>query len=355
VQTTNSNSFKFVCYEDRITDTIGLKLLILSLQRFGPLAPLICYCPTHFTAFRRWAADRSNVQIRDNDALSIRGWEVKPTILLKVLSEDAGPVVWLDSDLMFTRQTSAEFFYFKPDALLTTQENTAVFGWNADRATLMGMKSVRRLAGPVNSCVIGVTTVHRSLLEAWADRMKRRDFQDAQKLSYFDRPLHLMSDQDVLDALLCSELFAHIPVRQFRAGYDVAQCWSHAGFAARHRLLAMIRGFPPLVHCPGTKPWRVAGGMRDTVALELSPYSYFARQYVSELDDDLRWTKPSSTLGKLLYTLSGRDSVIAGLLLQLLVDVYRPFVLLRKLLKHHRGEVAPGTGKIGTGEQRSDD
>jgi hypothetical protein len=323
----------FVAYEDRSSDEIGLMLLAVSFERAIPGDRLICYCPSSFTKIRKLAAGNKRLEIRDSDALDVRGWETKPSLLLRLLDEGHDDVVWLDSDLILLEGAADLVKRSDPRTLLITEEHLAVEGTNIpDMAALAGMKSVRTFQRGINSCVIGVTPVHREILTAWSEAMRGPAFQAVQQLSYFDRPRHLQSDQDVLAALLGSERFADIPVRQLRSGTDVAHCWFYAGFSAKDRLRALWRGLPPVIHSPGNKPWRrrMEPNRLPRIALDISTYNSVARRFGNATGEDMGWTKPEMPLGKLLYAAGLGHPVIPGLLLQMLVAVYRSVGWIRR-------------------------
>lgn len=304
-----------VTYEDRATDVIGLKLLVASLRRYGGDYRLICYCPAAWVEFVRWASQFAKIEVRDSTTLSVRGWEVKPALLQMVLAEGNSRVTWIDSDILLAKPLNLELVRSNGDALVATEECHCHDARGVpDRAALAGFGSARRFGSSINSGIVAVTTQHLPLLSAWQACMSGSDFQGAQREPFYHRPLHLRSDQDVLDALLGSEQFAQVPIVQLRAGGDIAQCWGLDGFSFGERMHALVRGSPPLLHAQGPKPWRPPpdADWVARVALELSPYSAAARRLRGDVDEPIDWTRPRSPLARLFMVLGFGNATLAG-------------------------------------------
>ncbi len=314
---------EFVTYEDRPSDCVGLKLLAASILKSTGSHTLICFCPTGFVAFRKWATQHPRLIVRDSDELGVRGWEVKPTLLLKLLDDGIAQPIWVDSDIVMSRPISEKLFAIHGRELLATEENSSHSNVAVNRAELSHLISARQLHRPLNSGVLRVSEVHRSLLQAWAERMSRPDFQTAQQNDSVPRPTHLAGDQDVLEALLCSREYADIPVRELKAGIEIAQCWFVSGFAFRHRLRALLFGLPPIVHALGIKPWRVNGNRLTALAAELHPYNRVARRLADGIDEDMPWSRPKTGVARILTILGCGSAVLPGILLLLGVRLYQ--------------------------------
>src|SRR5207249_4169254 len=105
----------------------------------------------------------------------------------------------------------------------------------------------------------------------------------AQALPFERRPFHLASDQVLLTALLGNEEFGRLPFDSIRVGRHIAQCAGSSSYRPHHRLLDVVRGLPPLIHCIGRKPWEstpesgMEGFLLD-LATDVSPYVLAARR-----------------------------------------------------------------------------
>ena len=77
----------------------------------------------------------------------------------------------------------------------------------------------------------------------------------AQAQPWYERPLHMIGDQEVLTGLLGSVDFQETSIRLLRRGTDIAQCFGPAGFTPVERLRSMIGHRPAFVHAMGPKPW----------------------------------------------------------------------------------------------------
>jgi hypothetical protein len=314
----------FVTYENRLSDIIGLKLLILSIVQPGGVASrMIVYCPKEFGDFRPWTGAIPNVELRDCDDVPVKGWEVKPTLLLKLLDEGVTQPIWIDSDIMLSAPARAPWFAIAPGQILTSSDYSSNSPVYQDRAKLAGMITARRLKFSVNSCVLRVDSSHRELLKAWENRMTWDDFQFGQRNRNLRRSAHLASDQDVLWSLLCSRDFGYIPVRQLQSGVDIAQSWSLFEFPLHFRLRAMFTGLPPFVHAAGIRPWRIEGSRIPFTVAQLQPYNKVVRQYVKQLPSVADWTYPTSKLSIILRLWCLGSTTLSVIPLQIAVFLNR--------------------------------
>jgi hypothetical protein len=314
-----------VCtYEDRATDLIGVRLLVSSLARHMPDVPVHVTCPVADDELGRWFAARPGVTFDKAAESSLEGWSVKAGLLLRLLEAGHPEVVWLDSDVIVAGD-------FRPrlpaDGSLVATEELARNGpkENRLRTKLLGLPVGRALPHLVNSALLRVTPAHVPLLRAWIDVMKTDAYRLAQALPFEQRPIHFISDQDVLSALLGAQSFAHLPVTFLARGRDIIHD-IRRGYAPAHRLINALRPMPPLVHAQGTKPWRfpeVPDPVRDPRAyyvfslVESSPYSYVARQYRDELARFPAFLEVRSRAGRALGALARHNPHLHGLPLAL--------------------------------------
>jgi hypothetical protein len=322
-----------VCiYEDRAKNLIGVKLTVLSLARHCPTLPIIIICPQPPAAFRHWAESLSNVKLISDENLGVSGWNVKPTILLDRLSEGYTEVVWIDSDIIINNDFRQHFENLDEHTLLTTQDNY----WGQQqggthRTVTWGLTPGRTFSTTINTGILRVTPQHIDMLKEWQKMLNDPGYMEAQRQPLYNRPLHMLGDQEVLTALLGSVEFSHVPVKMLRRGIDIAQCFGPAGYTPTERLQSLItgEGLPPFVHSMGYKPWQMtpsAAAIENSndsfkkrlrtyyshLHLQLSPYTSIAREYRKEIEEDAPWMDVKSFAGRLFEILSNSHPILQG-------------------------------------------
>jgi len=323
---------QIVCvHEDRAEYLIGLKLTVLSLARHCPDLPVIVSCPHPPDSFRRWVATLPNAQLLADPNLAGLSWNVKPTILLQCLNEGHRDVIWIDADILINRDFRPRLAHLDDKTLVVTQE---VY-WGQEqggshRTVAWGFKPSRTLRATVNTGIVRVTPYHAELLKAWQTMLNHPAYRQAQQKPYYERPLHMLTDQEVLTALLGATEFSHIPVLMLERGVDIAQCFGPAGYTPAERLHNLRAGdLPALIHSMGRKPWERALSPRDIwrsgepllrrlrkyydyIHLELSPYTSIARNYREQLGEEATWLEVKSTPARLFATLSAGHPTLQG-------------------------------------------
>jgi hypothetical protein len=310
----------FCTYEDRAECLVGVQVLALSLHRHDAGARLALFCPAALQSrAERQLSNAPNVSIRSDAPERFSGWNAKPSILLRLLSEGAAKeLAWIDTDIVVCSSLNALLDGFPRDTLILTEE----WRWGrsrgtALRTTLWGLKIGRTIRRTINSCVVRVTPRHIGLLQRWTELLDSPTYRAAQAAHWRDRPLHMMGDQDALGALLGSVEFADCEVDLLRAGRDIAQCFQEDGYSLAQRLgNAIQRRVPTLIHAQGPKPWAT---LHSEPYLQLSPYTAMARAYVGELHGATDWTEPSARSARLLDHVFRGDPNLRGL----------PFVMKR--------------------------
>lgn len=300
-----------IIYEDRLSDLVGVKLLLESLARFEPSWRIRLIVPTDVqTEFHSFNA---NVAV-DRRKRHSTGWNVKPAVLIEALSENDHPVLWLDSDLLLSAPIHGLLEKFDSAHLVAAEEPLGVRNPGSQLRTLAwDLGSGRHIERGLNSCVLRVSRAHLPLLVAWAALLADPVYLQAQGRPWNERPPWLMGDQDPLAALLGSNLFASIPLGLLSQGNDIAQCFNEDGFSVAARLAHAFRPLPPIIHAQGAvKPWHVRSPR--SVHLELSPYRWAAQPFASVLPPaDRDWLNLSSPVAKLLNTFALGDAALAGL------------------------------------------
>jgi hypothetical protein len=326
-----------VCvHEDRAEYLVGLKLTVLSLVRHCPDLPIIISCPHPPDSFRSWVAALPNTQLMADPNLAGLSWNVKPTLLLRCLNEGHHDVIWIDTDILIDRDFRSRLAHLDDKTLVVTQE--VYWGQQQGgnhRTVAWGLEPGRTLPATVNSGVVRVTQEHTKLLQAWRTMLNHPAYRQAQLQPYYERPLHMLTDQEVLTALLGATEFSHIPVEMLERGVDIAQCFGPAGYTPAERLynLCTLR-LPAFIHSMGRKPWERASSPRevwssgepllrrlrkyyDYIHLELSPYTSIACEYRELLGEEATWMERKSTPARLLATLSAGHPTLQGFLLAL--------------------------------------
>jgi len=299
-----------VVFEDRPAALVGVKLAVLSLRRHCPGGDVLAWVPGAPESFQAWARTVPGLRVRTHRRwVDGNGWNVKPSILLRLLQEKNDQVVWVDSDVLVTGDLLARLRELPDDALIATQEYFWGHHQGTDRRTAgLGLETGRVFPATVNSGVLRVLPQHESLLRRWSAVLTGPQYVAVQGLPARRRPVHYWGDQDVLAGLLGSRDFAAVPVSQLRRGSDIAQCFGPSGFTVRERIVAGRR-LPLVLHAMGEKPWTLRTGRRPgprgyftRLHLELTPYTRVAREYRDRLGEGAAWTAPSTLLGKVLVS-----------------------------------------------------
>lgn len=340
-------------YEDRPGNFVGIQLLALSLAQHCPDCVLEVTSPVLTEDFRAWAGYQSNVVIGADIDPSVRGYDIKPTLLLRALDRGDRQVIWIDADVLVTADFRELYDEVDETTLVVSQE----FFWGAPagdayRCRAWKLPVGRTLPFSVNSGFIRVTPHHRGLLADWSALMKNEQYRQAQNTPWRKRPVHFLSDQEVLMALLESSSHTGIDVYYLLRGCDIIMTSGSAGYTLGERVRNSFiygRKLPPLIHALGPKPWQqahyVGGPFRnpirymEQVHTQVSPYTHAAREYARELDAMYRrnWLTKRSLPARLMYGIGGNNPHLAGLGLCLMDSVGRTIKhCLRRYPWQHR-------------------
>ena len=115
---------KIVCvYEDRPDHLVGVRLLALSLLEFEPSWRIVFFSVALPDDEELSVLSKlDNVVIRHDVPKRFSAWNVKPALLLKLLEEGIGEVMWIDSDILLTAPLSSILNRCPKDALVITEE-----------------------------------------------------------------------------------------------------------------------------------------------------------------------------------------------------------------------------------------
>src|SRR5712692_9314984 len=221
-----SREIAFCLAEDRFDCETGLRLAILSLHRHCPGAPVYVYRPTFNREFAAWARQLPQVTVISSTPAGASQWNCKPQALKPLLAKGHREVVWLDSDIVVTRDCRQLFKNLDESVLVAAQEPASLpFQGTEARTRGWNLPVGRCLLFTLNSSVVRVTKHHVGLLDRWMEYLFDSRYQSVQGTALHDRPLHLTCDQDVLNALIGAREFADIPLHVLTTGTDII----HAG------------------------------------------------------------------------------------------------------------------------------
>jgi hypothetical protein len=334
-----------VCtHEDRVEHIPGLKLAILSLLQHSPGLSIIASFPKPPDALRAWVEPLSNVTLLDDPSLVGMGWNIKPVLMMRCLEEGYSDVLWLDADIIVNRDIRQRFLSLDDKTLVVAPE----YYWGPQqggnhRAITWGLKPGRSLSATANTGIVRATSHHIDLLKAWKFLLSHPAYATAQSQPSSERPLAMISDQEVLTALLGSEQFSHISIDILQRGSEIAQCCGASGYTPAERLSSLFQDSPPLfIHAIGGKPWRrtnyLEGALQpgrplrerlrasyEYLHLELSPYVAVSRQYQEMIGEETKWMAIHSVPARILSSLFLSHPALQGLPLALVEAGARRF------------------------------
>src|SRR5687768_2309052 len=93
----------FCLAEDRADAETGLRLAVLSLHRHVGDTPVFLYRPSATPEFTTWLSRFSQVTLIPDRPAGARSWNCKPHALIPILTAGFRQAVWLDSDIIVTK------------------------------------------------------------------------------------------------------------------------------------------------------------------------------------------------------------------------------------------------------------
>ena len=210
--------------EDR-PDDAGLRLALLSLRAQCPGVPLTLFRPGATAKFRAWLESFPQATLVEERLPGADNWNCKPQALEALLNAGHQEVIWLDSDLAFTRPFTYLFDGLAPETIVVSEDlRFALPQGSLKRTQGWNLPLGNTYPATINSCVLRVTAHHRPLLSRWLELMATPQYREAQVKWVGERACHLRSDQDLLNALLGSREFASVPVKFLECGRDLIHC-----------------------------------------------------------------------------------------------------------------------------------
>lgn len=323
----------------------GLRLAVASVRSTCPDLRVQVSCPRAAPELVQWLIGLG-AQVESDPRFAGLGWNVKPQLLLSALAQGHPRVMWIDADVVVARRPVQAIA--QPQSVFVATEEFALGQDQGSRLRTQGwgLPLGRDQPATVNSGVMVVSAEHRQLLERWEELLKSDAYAAAQQRPALERPVHMVSDQDVLTALLGSATFAGMEVHLLRRGLDIAQCAGPAGFTPMERLATLGRRSPALYHSVGVKPWQHGASWRygttrrsrararyEDLHLRLSPYTAVASRFAAAAGVSMDAVAPRTPVERALLWIGKRWPQLPELPLAVMdVSVRR----LRRLLRISR-------------------
>ena len=341
--------------EDRESCEPCLKVLLLSLNTHIPGTPINLFYPPAKDGFIAWIKKCPEVRLQTEHLKGASGWNVKPQAILNLIDQGFDEVIWIDSDVVVNRNIFPLLSDLKDDTFVATEHTLADERCDMDalRARLWGLPVGRVLPFALNSGVLRVTRAHHELMDRWWKLLQSDIYQDFQRKTWLERPIHMQGDQDVLTALLTSKEFSEIPIHILRRGKHILQFDGVYGYTLAERLRNLPSGCPAFVHSVAGKPWsdpwhlEPGGGLREyikKVYLDLSPYTLSALQYRHEIGSGTEWMRPHYGLSRVQRILGMWYPPLVGLPMAVFADFGRCAKYVRKSFRTSVSE--PKTGEL---------
>ena len=322
--------------EDREACEPCLKLLLASFDLHCPGLPISLFYPVANEEFLRWLNAYPQVRLQVDRLKDGYGWNVKPQAIMTLLDAGFDEVIWIDSDVLVTRDVRP-LFHALDSAVLVAAEHTLAperYDGNGLRAQLWQLSVGRVFPTALNSGVLRVTKQHSGLMERWWELLQSDAYQSCQQneREWQKRPIHMLGDQDVLTALLTSVEFAHIPLKILRRGKHIIQFDGVWGYTTAERTRNLLGDGPTFIHSPAGKPWMARWESQQLsqpreylkmVYLDVSPYTLSSVRFRENLGCDTSWMCAHYKLSSILRLLAMQHPTLSGLPMAIFADIAR--------------------------------
>jgi hypothetical protein len=325
----------FVLAEDRAAEEVGLRLALASLRRHVPSSPVVVYRANPTPDFVAWLRDFPSVRLVPTAPQGANSWNCKPHALIPVLEEGAPEVIWLDSDIVLAADPTALLRDRPPELMMIAREPWSLSSTGtAVRTRGWGLPDGRHFPFTLNSCFLRFTRHHLPLLSHWKALLADERYLQYQQVPFAQRPLHMLSDQDVISALIGCKDYAEVPVYPLRSGIDLIHSGGALAYSLRERLAGLGRSIPPFIHGGGCRPWELFHPSSKSyltgwswyarrLVKEVSPYPAIARQYRDEVGLPCPWMDYRTTVGEFMRLTGFGHFALRGLPLTLLASIAR--------------------------------
>ena len=323
--------------EDREAWEPSLRVLLTSLNLHCPGMAISLFYPAANQAFRQWVSAYPQVRLQADRLRNGYGWNVKPQAIMQLLDAGFDEVVWIDSDVLVTRDIGPLFHALDETVFVATEHTCSPDRYDHDgaglRAQLWHLSVGRVLPTSLNSGVLRATRRHYPLMERWWELLQSDEYQRCQRNEEWrKRPIHMQGDQDVLTALLTSTEFAHIPLRALRRGKHIVQFDGVWGYTTAERTRNLLGDGPTFIHCMGCKPWTARwkserrNDIREylkMVYLDVSPYTLSSAKFRPDLGCDTNWMCAHYKFSAMLRSLAMHHPALTGLPMAVFLDIAR--------------------------------
>jgi lipopolysaccharide biosynthesis glycosyltransferase len=301
------------------------------------------FYPVANQAFLRWVSAYPQVRLQADRLTDGYSWNVKPQAIRHLLDAGFDEVIWIDSDVLVTRDIRP-LFHALDHAVFVAADHTHApdrHDGAALRAQLWQLSVGRVLPTALNSGVLRVTRRHYHLMERWWELLQCDVYQSFQQREWRKRPIHMLGDQDVLTALLTSTEFAHIPLKTLRRGKHIVQFDGVWGYTTAERTRNLLGDGPTFIHSIGGKPWMVRWESErrnhlseyvKMVYLDMSPYTLSSAKFSQVLGCDTNWMRAHYKLSAILRSLAMRHPALTGLPMAAFLDIARLVKRVRESL-----------------------
>jgi hypothetical protein len=306
----------------------------MSLNKHCGKLPINVFYPPTGSDFQLWIRSYPQVTLHAASPPGAQGWNVKPQALLYLMDRGFDEIVWIDSDVIITRDFTQTLGLLDPCVIAIAEE--ALWGWRDDsdalRARLWGFDVGRALPFTLNTGVLRVTRLHYKVLQQWREILESNEYRNVQQATWDNRPVHMKGDQDVLTAILSSAQCAHVPLRILARGKDIVQYFGLYGYTAYERAYNILCDSTMFIHSQGIKPWlepwatsrrRSFRQYIESVYLDLSPYTLAAKSYRAELDCECSWMTPHFKFSAIMWVGGFSYIPLVGLPIALISDFIR--------------------------------
>ena len=334
--------------EDRPICEPALRLLLLSLDLHNPEKIISLFYPVASDEFLQWVRRFSQVRVQTERLRIGFEWDVKPQAMMLLLEQGFDEVIWIDSDIIVTREISTVFSDLRSDCIAATEDALGDDrnDENALRTRLWGLPVGRVLPFSLNSGVVRITKHHYRLLERWWELLQTDDYRAVQKREWGQRPVHMKGDQDVLTALLCSREFFDLPLFILQRGKHILQFNGVYGYTIAERTRNLFGDGPVFIHSFAGKPWLhqwELGSLREYIKnlyLDVSPYTLEARSFKTQIGANSGWVEPHYRLSRVLRLLGLGRRELSGLPVAALMDMVRVAKGKRSAMRTGRAAIA---------------
>ena len=143
--------------EDREAWEPSLRVLLASLGLHCPGRAISLFYPAANQAFRQWVRAYPQVRLQADCLRNGYGWNVKPQAIMQLLDAGFDEVIWIDSDVLVTRDIRPLFHGLDEAVFVATEHTCSPDGYDHDgaglRAQLWHLSVGRVLPTSLNSGV----------------------------------------------------------------------------------------------------------------------------------------------------------------------------------------------------------